>query len=353
MSNRKTTIERIDSPMGQIALVTMTNRRGASVTLSNLGAGIVAVNVPDREGKLADVVLGYDNAADYMSDGPCAGKIAGRTAGRIANAHFSLDGVTYRLTPNAGPHSLHGGPAGFQNRLWDVGLVGDDGIRFTRLSEDGEEGYPGNLTVMAMYRWTDDNRLELTLEAQTDKATIINLTNHTYFNLAGHDSGSVLNQELRLAAKQYLVTDSALIPTGEIESVESTPMDFTRGHTIGRDIKADFPALVYGKGYDSCWVVDDYRPGQIRPVVELFDPGSGRDLVVESDQPGVVVYTGNWLSGCPTGKGGYKYSDYDAVAIECQDFPDAPNQTEFPSIRLSPSDIYRRHIIFNFKVKVK
>ncbi|MDE7459077.1 MAG: galactose mutarotase, partial [Muribaculaceae bacterium] len=200
MNNRKTVIERFDSPEGQIAVVTMTNRRGASVSLSNLGAGIVSVIVPDREGKLADVAIGYENPTDYMADGPCAGKVPGRYANRIANGLFTLDGVAYKLAINNGPNALHGGPTGFQNRLWDVGLVGDDSVRFTRLSPDGEEGYPGNLTVVALYRWTDDNRLELTLEAQTDVATIVNLTNHAYFNLSGHDSGSVLDHELRLAA---------------------------------------------------------------------------------------------------------------------------------------------------------
>lgn len=351
MSNRKTVMDRIDAAAGQIVLITMTNRRGASVTLSNLGAGIVSVIVPDREGRMADVVLGYDNPVDYMADGPCAGKVPGRYANRIAAGKFNLDGIDYSLAINNGPNALHGGPTGFQNRLWDVNLVGDDGVRFTRLSPDGEEGYPGSMTVAAMYRWTDTNRLELTLEAQTDRPTIINLTNHVYFNLAGHNTGSVLNHELRLAASRYLPTDDTLIPTGELAPVAGTPMDFTRSHAIGRDTATDFPALKYGKGYDACWVIDDYIPGKLRTVAELFDPVSGRALDVESDQPGVQIYTGNWLAGCPLGKDGYTYSDYDAVAIECQDFPDAPNRPDFPSVRLSPADIYRRHINFIFKTK--
>ncbi len=353
MANRKTIIERFDTPDGRIALVTMTNRRGASVALSNLGAGVVSVMVPDREGRMSDVVIGYDNVADYFSDGPCAGKIPGRYANRIARGHFSLNGVVYSLAVNNGPNALHGGPGGFQNRLWDVSLAGDDGVRFTRLSADGEEGYPGNLMVVALYRWTDDNRLELTLEAQTDKPTIVNLTNHSYFNLSGHDSGSVLDHELKLAASSYLPTDDTLIPEGAMASVAGTPMDFTKAHVIGRDIKADFPALKYGKGYDNCWVVDNYAAGCLQVVAELFDPKSGRWLCVETDQPGVQVYTGNWLAGSPKGKNGYEYSDYDAVAIECQDFPDAPNHPEFPSTVLEPSDTYRRHIIFNFKTKAK
>lgn len=351
MNNRKTIIERIDAPFGQITVVTMINRRGASVVLSNLGAGIVGISVPDREGRLADVVLGYEDMADYMNDGPCAGKIPGRYANRIAGGLFEIDGVKYKLAVNNGPNALHGGPTGFQNRLWDVALSGDDSVRFTRLSPDGEEGYPGDLTVAARYRWTDDNSLELTLEAQTDRPTIINLTNHTYFNLAGHDSGSVLDHSLRLFASEYLPTDDTLIPTGDRTPVADTPMDFTKPHAIGRDIKNDFPALNYGKGYDNCWVVDNYEPGCVRTVAELFEPTTGRMVEVSSDQPGVQIYTGNWLDGSPVGKGGCRYNDYDAVAIECQDFPDSPNHPDFPSTRLEPSDIYRRRIIFTFKTK--
>lgn len=353
MQNRKIVIERIDAPIGQIALVAMTNRRGSSVILSNLGAGIVSVVVPDREGNMADVVLGYENVLDYMADGPCAGKVPGRYANRIARGQFSLDGVSYKLAVNNGPNALHGGPTGFQNRLWDVALVGDDAVRFTRQSPDGEEGYPGDLTVAAMYRWTDENVLELTFDAQTDRPTIINLTNHAYFNLAGHDSGSVLEHELKLSASHYLPTDETLIPTGELAPVADTPMDFMRSHAIGRDIQSDFPALKYGKGYDNCWAIDSYTPGEMRVAAMLFEPKSGRTLEVSTDQPGVQIYTGNWLAGSPKGKGGYCYSDYDAVAIECQDFPDAPNHAEFPSTRLSPADIYRRRINFSFKTKAK
>lgn len=351
MNNRKTIIERIDAPFGQITVVTMINRRGASVVLSNLGAGIVGISVPDRAGRLADVVLGYEDMADYMNDGPCAGKIPGRYANRIAGGLFDIDGVKYKLAVNNGPNALHGGPTGFQNRLWDVALSGDDSVRFTRLSPDGEEGYPGDLTVAARYRWTDDNSLELTLEAQTDRPTVINLTNHTYFNLAGHDSGSVLDHSLRLFASEYLPTDDTLIPTGDRVPVAGTPMDFTRPHAIGRDIKNDFPALNYGKGYDNCWVVDNYEPGCVRTVAELFEPTTGRMVEVSSDQPGVQIYTGNWLDGSPVGKGGCRYRDYDAVAIECQDFPDSPNHPDFPSTRLDATDMYRRHIIFTFKTK--
>ncbi len=348
--NRKTEIGRTDTAYGEVTWITMTNRRGAAVTLSTLGAGIVSIIVPDKMGRMADVVIGYDNPASYMADGPCSGKVPGRYANRIARGHFTLDGVEYTLAINNGPNALHGGPTGFQNRIWDFELVGDDKVRFSRVSPDGEEGYPGTLNVAVTYCWDDNNELKLTLEATTDKATVVNLTNHAYFNLNGHNSGSVLNHELTLAANRYLPTDDTLIPSGEMAPVAGTPMDFTVARTIGRDIDKDFPALVYGKGYDNCWAIDDYKPGQMRHVAKLYAPLSGRILTVSTDQPAVQVYTGNWLDGSPKGKADYEYHDYDAVAIECQDMPDSPNKPDFPSTRLNPGDRYCRHIIFKFNV---
>lgn len=347
----KPEIQHVAFDGGEITVVTLVNARGASVKLSSLGAGIVSVVVPDRSGAMADVVLGYENPADYMADGPCAGKIPGRYANRIARGHFTLDGVDYTLAINNGPNALHGGPTGFQNRIWDSELLGDNAVRLSRVSPDGEEGYPGTVKVCATYRWTDDCALELTMEAETDRATVINLTNHVYFNLAAHNAGSVLGHTLRLAASRYLPTDDTLIPVGEMAPVAGTPMDFTEAHAIERDFKADFPALVYGKGYDNCWVIDDYKPGEVKTVAELCDEASGRCLEVSTDQPAVQVYTGNWVSGSPRGKDGYEYHDYDAVAIECQDMPDAPNHPDFPSTRLNPGEKYCRHIIFKFTTK--
>lgn len=347
--NRKVEKQQIGVTGGEITLVTLVNARGESVRLSSLGAGVLSIVVPDRRGVMADVVIGYDNPVDYMADGPCAGKIPGRYANRIARGVFEIDGVAFRLAVNNGPNALHGGPTGFQNRLWNTELIGDDTVRFSRVSPDGEEAYPGTLHVSATYRWTDDSSLELTFEARTDRPTVVNLTNHSYFNLASHDAGCVLDHDLRLAASRYLPTDDTLIPDGTMASVEGTPMDFTSAHAIGRDIKADFPALNYGKGYDNCWVVDDYRPGELKTVAVLSDDKSGRRLEVVTDQPAVQVYTGNWLDGSPVGKGGYRYRDYDAVAIECQDMPDSPNRPGFPLTRLNPGEVYRRRIIFKFE----
>ncbi len=227
---------------GEITLYTLTNASGASVTLSTLGAGIVAVNVPDANGKMDDVCLGYANPADYLADGPCAGKVPGRYANRIARGHFTLDGQEYSLAINNGPNALHGGPTGFMNRIWDAEEIGS-GVRFTYHAPDGEEGYPGALTAVATYTWSDDNTLRLRLEADTDAPTVVNLTNHAYWNLDGHDSGSVLEHGMQMNCSRFLPTDDTLIPTGEIAPVAGTPMDFTVEKKLVRDIKADFPSL--------------------------------------------------------------------------------------------------------------
>lgn len=332
---------------GDITLLTITNASGASVTLSTIGAGIVSVNVPDREGRMADVVLGYADPADYMADGPCAGKIPGRFANRIAKGRFTVGGREYQLAINNGPNALHGGPTGFQNRMWTVDKAEGDTVVLTYVSADGEEGYPGELKVTATYRWTDANELSLDLRAVTDSDTVINLTNHTYFNLSGHDSGSVLDHELWLAASRYLPTDDTLIPTGELADVTGTPMDFTSAKPLGRDIKADFPALNYGKGYDNCFVIDG-ADGTLRDVARLTDHVSGRTMTVATTQPGVQVYTGNWLAGSPINKSGRSYNDYEGVAIECQALPDAPNKPQFPSAVLRPGEEYHHIIVFRF-----
>lgn len=332
---------------GDITLLTIVNASGASVTLSTLGAGIVSVNVPDREGRIADVVLGYADPADYMADGPCAGKIPGRYANRIAKGRFTVGGREYQLAINNGPNALHGGPTGFQNRLWTVEKAEGDTVVFSYTSADGEEGYPGQLKATATYRWNDANELSLDLRAITDAETVVNLTNHAYFNLGGHDSGSVLAHELWLGASRYLPTDDTLIPLGELAPVGGTPMDFTAAKPLGRDIKADFPALNYGKGYDNCFVIDG-ADGTLRDVARLTDPVSGRTLTVATTQPGVQVYTGNWLAGSPANKAGRSYHDYDGVAIECQNFPDAPNRPGFPTAVLRPGEEYHQTIIFRF-----
>lgn len=343
----KNSIKTVPSKLGDISLITLTNENGASVTLSTIGAGIVSIIVPDQSGAMDDVVLGYKNPCDYIYDGPCAGKIPGRYANRIAKGKFEVDGKEYQLVINNGPNALHGGPTGFMNRNWNYELDGQS-VVFSYFSTDGEEGYPGNLKVMAVYTWSESNVLTLDLFAETDKKTIVNLTNHTYFNLNGESSGTALNHMLKLNALKYLPTDNSLIPTGEMSDVKDTPMDFTKFKVIGENIHQDFPALNFGKGYDNCWVIDNWKQDKVALAAMLKGDKSGRLLEVYTSQPAVQVYTGNWLTGSCIGKSGINYKDYDAVAIECQGMPDAPNHQNFPSQYLSPGEIYKRTIIFKF-----
>ena len=333
-----------------IKLFSIVNADGSEVILSNLGAGIVSVVVPDRDGRPADVVLGYRDPADYDTDGPCMGKVPGRYANRIAAGRFSLGGKSYELAVNNGPNHLHGGPGAqcFANRIWEAEAQ-PSGVRFTLDSPDGDAGYPGALHVEARYTWSDDRRLTLLLRATAEAETIVNLTNHAYFNLKGEEAGDVTGHRLKLYASRYLPTDETLIPTGEPAPVAGTPMDFTQPKAIGAELKADFPALNYGKGYDNCFVVDDWQEGVVRPVAELSEETSGRRLVVLTDAPGIQVYTGNWLSGCPVSKSGRAYRDYDGVALECQAFPDSPNRPQFPFKTLKPGEIYENTIIFAFE----
>ncbi len=332
-----------------IKLFSIVNADGSEVILSNLGAGIVSVVVPDRDGRPADVLLGYRDPADYDTDGPCMGKVPGRYANRIAAGRFSLGGKSYELAVNNGPNHLHGGPGAqcFANRIWEAEAL-PSGVRFTLDSPDGDAGYPGALHVEARYTWSDDRRLTLLLRATSEAETIVNLTNHAYFNLKGEEAGDVTGHRLKLYASRYLPTDETLIPTGELAPVAGTPMDFTQPKAIGAELKAVFPALNYGKGYDNCFVVDDWQEGMVRPVAELSEETSGRRLVVLTDAPGIQVYTGNWLSGCPVSKSGREYRDYDGVALECQAFPDSPNRPQFPFKTLKPGEIYENTIIFAF-----
>ena len=331
----------------EIFLYTLKNESGAYVKLSSVGASIVSIVVPDKQGKLEDVVLGYANPLDYFGDGPCSGKVPGRFANRIAKGKFTLDGKEYTLPINNGPNHLHGGPQGFQNKVWESRIDGNS-VEFMYFSEDGEAGYPGNLKAVAHYTWGEDNSLKLILTAQTDTPTVVNLTNHVYVNLNGEGSGTVLNHKLELNASQWLPTDPDLIPEGEPADVAGTPMDFAEAKPIGQDINADFPALKYGKGYDNCWLIDGALPGQLTTCADLWGDLSGRHMEVLTTQPAVQVYTGNWLKGCPAGKNGHTYSDYDGVAIECQKCPDSPNRPDFPSTVLRPGEVYEEAIIWVF-----
>lgn len=339
------------SPEGEaIILYTMTNSTGASVGLTNYGAAIVSVIVPDKNGVLSDVALGYGKWQDYIADGPASGKSVGRYANRIARGKFTLEGKEYRLAVNNGPNHLHGGPSGFQNRVWES-RVETDRVVFSYLSVAGEEGYPGELTVEACFDWDDDCNLEITYFAKTDATTIVNLTNHVYFNLKGDAQGTIHDHYLQLAAEKFLPTDDTAIPTGILESVVGTPMDFLTPHLIGERIEDNYVHLKYGKGYDHCWAVDGYAEGKLSFAGELHEPTSGRRVRVSTTQPGIQIYTGNWLSGSPLSKTGAEYVDRSGVAMECQAFPDSPNKTNFPSVVLTPEQTYQEKIVYSFSTQ--
>lgn len=337
------------SPEGDpVIKYTMTNAHGESVVLTNYGGAIVGINVRDRDGLIEDVALGYPQWNDYVGDGPAMGKSVGRYANRIARGKFRLNDKDYRLAINNVPNALHGGPTGFANRVWGARIEGNR-VVFNYLSQDGEEGYPGELTVEVCYDWDDESNLIITYFGRSEADTIINLTNHVYFNLDGHDKGSIKGHKMQLYAHKWLPTDSTQIPTGEFADVDGTAMDFLQPREIGSRMDDDFEALRIGKGYDHCWPIDNYSDGhQMLPAAELFAEKSGRKLSVTTSQAGIQIYTGNWLAGCPLSKSGKEYEDYDGVALECQALPDSPNKPQFPSVVLRAGEVYEQAIIYSF-----
>ena len=332
-----------------VVLYTLRNASGAELQLTNLGAAIVSVRVPDREGHMADVALGYRDFMSYKGDSAAMGKSVGRSANRIGRGQISIDGQTYQLSRNKGRNHLHGGAEGFADRFWE-GRVEGNRVVFLLQSPDGDQGYPGNLTAEVAYFWDDDCSLEITYAAETDAPTIVNLTNHIYFNLAGESSGNIHGHLLRLNASHFLPTDSEHIPDGRLLPVEGTPMDFRQEKPIGRDINQDYIYLKQAGGYDQCWAVDGWKKNILSEVGVLTDPVSGRNVTILSSQPGVQIYTGNFLGGSPVGHSGRPYEDRDGVAIECQAFPDAPNHPNFPSTILRPGERYIQKIVYRFGV---
>lgn len=325
------------------------NENGAGFTVMDLGATILTVDVPDGQGKLDDVVFGFDAAAPYLTDSPYFGATVGRYANRIANGKFTVDGMSYTLATNNGVNHLHGGTVGFDKRIWKgepVSSPEGSGVRFTLVSADGEEGYPGEVTVSATYTWTADNRLLVDYEASTTKATPFNIAQHSYWNLGGAASAtSVLDHSLMISASHYLPVSDTLIPTGERRAVDGTAFDFRKAKPIGRDIGATDDQLVHGKGYDHNWIVDG---AGMRVAAVLTDPVSGRVMTVSTDQPGIQFYSGNFLDGKVTGKGGNAYPFRSAVALETQYFPDSPNQPSFPDATLRPGKPFKSRTIYAF-----
>lgn len=319
------------------------------VKITTYGGIITEIHAPDRDGKLADVVLGFDNLDGYLKGHPYFGALVGRVGNRIAKGKFSLDGKEYTLAVNNGPNALHGGLKGFDKQVWTAKEItpeaGGVGIQLTYNSPDGEEGYPGALQAKVTYTLTQDNRLRIDYEATTDKATPINLTNHTYFNLAGHDSGTILGQEIQIDADRYTAVDDTLIPTGELPSVVGTPLDFLQPHAIGERIQQMKGDPV---GYDHNMVLNGGQTDEPRRVVTVTDPKTGRVLTMATTEPGVQFYSGNFLDGTNVGKGGAVYRQYNGFCLEAQHFPDSVNQPSFPSTILRPGETYRQTTVYQF-----
>ena len=336
------------TPEGEaIIIYTMRNARGSEVRVCNIGAALVSVCFADRNGKVDDVVLGYRDAMSYFGDGAACGKCVGRVANRIADGKMTVEGKEYTLERNNGVNHLHGGSKGFANRLWES-RVETNRVVFSLLSEDGDQGYPHEVVVEAIYDFDDENSLEITLLAKSDGTTPVNLTNHTYWNLAGEASGrTILDHELHLNASRVLEMNAVQIPTGRLLDVAGTPQDFTQWRRFGTDIDTGFNHIRDFRGYDHYFVADGWQPNILGEVGELRDNGSGRCVKILSSQPGCMVYTGNWLSGgCPVTKSGGRYEDYAGVAIECQGYPDAVNHLEFPSVLLHAGELYCQKIVF-------
>ena len=340
------------TPDGQVVqMVTLANRSGVEAKIITYGGIIVSLKVPDRNGKLDDVVLGFDNLEDYITKSPYFGAITGRYANRIAGGKFTLDGTEYTLARNNGPNHLHGGIKGFDKVVWEIeratasgGILGADRaeLKLSYLSKDGEEGYPGNLECTVTYTLTAENELKISYEATTDKPTVVNLTNHSYWNLAGQGNGDILAHELMLNADDYTPVDEGLIPTGEIRPVRGTPMDFTRPMTIGSRIKQ-----VDIGGYDHNFVLNG-RAGKMKLCARIYEPTSGRVMEIHTTEPGVQFYTGNFLDGSLTGKQGRVYKKHYAFCLETQHFPDSPNKPNFPSVVLRPGQKYRSQTVYSF-----
>ena len=334
-----------------IEMYTLTNANGLEMRAMTYGGIITSLKVPDRLGQFDDVVLGFDAIDGYLKDPPYFGAIVGRYGNRIANAQFTLNGTTYKLAANNGPNHLHGGVNGFDKKVWDA-VPGDTAeglsVTFTRTSPDGEEGYPGTLQATVRYTLTDKNELVIDYRATTDKATPVNLTQHSYFNLAA-DGGDILGHELTIHASRYTPVDPTLIPTGELAPVQGTPFDFQKATAIGARIDADNVQLKSGGGYDHNWVLDRTGSG-LQPAARLVDPKSGRTLDVATTEPGLQFYSGNFLDGAITGKGGRVYKHRSGLCLETQHYPDSPNHPNFTSTILRPGQQYRSRTIFRFGV---
>lgn len=342
------------TPAGEeVDLYTLTNTHGVQIQITNYGGIVTQLRVPDRNGDLADVVLGYDSLSAYLEGSPYFGAIVGRYGNRIARGRFELDGVEYTLATNDGDNHLHGGLIGFDKVVWQAepySADGETGLRLTYVSDDGEEGYPGRLNATVTYVLTNENELRIEYLAETESPTVVNLTHHSYFHLAGHDSGDILGHELALAASRFTPVDAGLIPTGELRPVAGSPMDFRESTPIGARIEEADEQLGFGGGYDHNFVLDDYD-GTLRIAARVYEPTSGRVMEVYTTEPGIQFYSGNFLDGSNVGKGGSPYEHRSGFCLETQHFPDSPNQAHFPSTVLRPGARYESKTIYKFSAQ--
>ncbi|NND98539.1 MAG: galactose mutarotase [Pirellulaceae bacterium] len=338
-----------------IQLFTLKNANGMTVKVTNYGAIITSIIVSDRDGKLADVALGYDRVEDYINavDKPYFGAVVGRYGNRIANGEFTLDGETYSLAINNGDNHLHGGVIGFDKVVWDADYDQvNNRITLSYLAKDMEEGYPGNLSVAVTYSLTDDNSIVVDYRAKTDKATPVNVTQHTYFNLKGEGEGTILGHELMINAKKYTPVDEGLIPTGEMPDVGGSPFDFTTAKAIGRDIQQDHQQLKFGLGFDHNWVLDKGdNADALTLAARVHEPTTGRVMEIHTTEPGIQFYCGNFLDGRLTGKSGKNYVHRGGFCLETQHYPDSPNQSSFPSTILKPGESFESQTVFKFSTK--
>jgi aldose 1-epimerase len=334
-----------------VEVFTLTNGRGIEIRAMTYGAIITSIKMPDRKGVMADVALGFDSLQGYLGEHPYFGAVVGRYGNRIGNARFSLNGQTYQLAANNGPNHLHGGVRGFDKFVWTAETIaGVTGVAFTRVSPDGEERYPGTLKVRVSYVLTDANDLEIEYQATTDKATPVNLTQHTYFNLAGQGAGTILDHEVTINADRFTPVADSLIPTGVLASVEGTPMDFRRPTKVGARIDEGTEQIKFGRGYDHNWVLNRKGDG-LQLAARVVEPASGRTLEVSTTEPGVQFYTGNFLDGTLKGKGGVGYQRRGGLCLETQHFPDSPNKPAFPTTILQPGSTYRSKTVWKFGVQ--
>ena len=338
-----------------IKLYTFKNKSGMQVKITNYGAIVTAILVPDRDGKLGDITLGYNRVEDYINavDKPYFGAIVGRYGNRIANGEFTIDGETYSLATNNGPNHLHGGVIGFDKVVWDAELVGGEGwsgLELSYLAKDKEEGYPGNLSIKVTYKLTDDNELIVDYLATTDKATPVNLTQHSYFNLKGEGEGDILDHEFMINAAKYTPVDSTLIPTGELKAVAGTPFDFTVAKPVGRDIGMTDEQLEFGLGFDHNFVLNREGEG-LSLAARVHEPTTGRVMEIATTEPGIQFYCGNFLDGRLKGKSGKPYVHRGGFCLETQHYPDSPNQKNFPTTILKPGEEYRTTTVFKFSAK--